>query len=107
MIRVQDRPDSASRFLPTPSSKKARIYAKTACSARGYCAERYRVDSMCRTMHAPARYLNLRQTRGDPGATRGSYLRVLVVLGLEGDINALSANDKLGRKLKDLALAPS
>lgn len=44
---------------------------------------------------------------GDPGASLGSYLRVLVVLGLEGDINALAADDKLGRKLQDLALAPS
>ena len=44
---------------------------------------------------------------GDPGATLGTYLRVLAVLGLEGDINALAADDKVGRKLQDLALAPS
>ena len=44
---------------------------------------------------------------GDPGATLGTYLRVLVVLGLEGDIAALAADDKLGRKLQDLALEPS
>lgn len=44
---------------------------------------------------------------GDPGATLGTYLRVLVVLGLEGDINALAADDKVGRKLQDLALEPS
>ena len=43
---------------------------------------------------------------GDPGATLGTYLRVLAVLGLEGDINALAADDKVGRKLQDLALAP-
>ncbi len=41
---------------------------------------------------------------GDPGATLGSYLRVLAVLGLEGDIAALAADDKVGRKLQDLAL---
>jgi transcriptional regulator with XRE-family HTH domain len=32
---------------------------------------------------------------GDPGATLGTYLRVLAVLGLEGDINALAADDKV------------
>lgn len=41
---------------------------------------------------------------GDPGATLGSYLRVLAVLGLEGDIAVLAADDKVGRKLQDLAL---
>lgn len=41
---------------------------------------------------------------GDPGATLGSYLRVLAVLGLAGDIAALAADDQVGRKLQDLAL---
>ncbi len=41
---------------------------------------------------------------GDAGATLGTYLRVLAVLGLEADINALAADDKVGRKLQDLAL---
>jgi transcriptional regulator with XRE-family HTH domain len=44
---------------------------------------------------------------GDAGATMGTYLRVLAVLGLEGDIAAIAADDKLGRKLQDLALEPS
>ena len=44
---------------------------------------------------------------GDPGATLGTYLRVLAVLGLEGDINTLAADDKVGRKLQDLGLEPS
>ena len=44
---------------------------------------------------------------GDPGATLGTYLRVLAVLGLEGDINALAADDKVGRRLQDLALESS
>lgn len=44
---------------------------------------------------------------GDPGATLGTYLRVLAVLGLECDVNALAADDKVGRKLQDLALEPS
>lgn len=41
---------------------------------------------------------------GDPGATFGTYLRVLAVLGLEADIQALAADDRVGRKLQDLAL---
>ena len=41
---------------------------------------------------------------GDPGATMGTYLRVMAVLGLEGDLNGLAADDKVGRKLQDLAL---
>jgi len=44
--------------------------------------------------------------RGDAGATLGSYVRVLAVLGLEGDLNQLAADDRLGRKLQDLALEP-
>ena len=44
---------------------------------------------------------------GDAGVTIGTYLRLLVVLGLEMDINALAADDKVGRKLQDLALEPS
>ncbi|WP_415833716.1 helix-turn-helix domain-containing protein [Kerstersia similis] len=44
---------------------------------------------------------------GDPGATLGSYVRVLAVLGLEGDLNQLGADDKVGRKLQDLALEPT
>lgn len=43
---------------------------------------------------------------GDPGVTLGSVLRVLAALGLEGDLNALAADDKVGRKLQDLALLP-
>ncbi len=41
---------------------------------------------------------------GNAGATMGTYLRVMAVLGLEADINALGADDKVGRKLQDLAL---
>lgn len=43
---------------------------------------------------------------GDPGATLGSYVRVLAVLGLENDLQILAADDKVGRKLQDLALPP-
>ena len=31
---------------------------------------------------------------------------MLVVLGLEGDLHAVTADDKVGRKLQDLALMP-
>lgn len=44
---------------------------------------------------------------GDPGATLGAYVRVLAVLGLEGDLNLLAGDDRIGRKLQDLALEPS
>lgn len=43
---------------------------------------------------------------GNPGATLGSYVRVLAVLGLESDLQTLAADDEVGRKLQDLALAP-
>ncbi|OGB30294.1 MAG: XRE family transcriptional regulator [Burkholderiales bacterium RIFCSPLOWO2_12_FULL_61_40] len=43
---------------------------------------------------------------GAAGATLGSYLRVLAVLGLEGDLHKLAADDRVGRKLQDLALEP-
>ena len=44
---------------------------------------------------------------GNPGATLGAYMRVLAVLGLEGDINLLATDDRVGRKLQDLALEPA
>lgn len=44
---------------------------------------------------------------GDPGATLGSYVRVLAVLGLEGDLRQLASDDRVGRKLQDLALEPA
>jgi len=42
--------------------------------------------------------------KGDAGATLGTYVRVLAVLGLDGDIRHLAADDRLGRKLQDLEL---
>jgi transcriptional regulator with XRE-family HTH domain len=43
---------------------------------------------------------------GDPGVTLGSHVRVLAALGLEGDLDQLAADDRVGRKLQDLALEP-
>lgn len=43
---------------------------------------------------------------GDAGVTLGTYVRVLAALGLDKDIEALAADDVVGRKLQDLALMP-
>lgn len=43
---------------------------------------------------------------GNAGVTLGTYLRVLAVLGLERDLDAVAADDKVGRKLQDLMLPP-
>lgn len=44
---------------------------------------------------------------GDPGATMGTYLRVMAVLGLEKDLGKMAVDDVVGRKLQDLGLEPS
>jgi transcriptional regulator with XRE-family HTH domain len=44
---------------------------------------------------------------GDPGVTLGTVLRVLTALGLDGDVQGLAADDKVGRTLQDLALKPA
>lgn len=44
---------------------------------------------------------------GDAGATLGTYFRVMAALGLDGDFAGLAADDKVGRKLQDLGLAPT
>ncbi len=45
-----------------------------------------------------------RAEQGSPAVSLGVYARVLSVLSLEGDISALAADDRLGRKLQDLEL---
>jgi len=45
-----------------------------------------------------------RAERGSPAVSLGVYVRILAVLNLEGDISALAADDKLGRRLQDLGL---
>jgi transcriptional regulator with XRE-family HTH domain len=44
---------------------------------------------------------------GDAGVTIGTYLRILAALGLDKDIEALAADDKVGHRLQDLRLAPA
>ena len=42
--------------------------------------------------------------QGDATVTLGTYLRVLTVLGLEGDLDLLAAADPVGRRLQDAEL---
>jgi transcriptional regulator with XRE-family HTH domain len=45
-----------------------------------------------------------RAEAGSPAIALGTLLRILTVLGLEGDLNALASDDKVGRLLQDQAL---
>jgi transcriptional regulator with XRE-family HTH domain len=42
--------------------------------------------------------------KGMPGVAIGSYIQVLLVLGLEKDFLQIASDDKLGRKLQDAKL---
>lgn len=42
--------------------------------------------------------------KGDPSVALGTYLRILGVLRLADDLALLAADDRLGQKLRDLAL---
>jgi transcriptional regulator with XRE-family HTH domain len=45
-----------------------------------------------------------RVEQGEAGVALGTYVSVLKVLGLEGDLNAVAKDDVLGQKLQDLQL---
>jgi transcriptional regulator with XRE-family HTH domain len=42
--------------------------------------------------------------RGDPSVTLGTYMRVLVVVGLERDLALVAKDDVVGRRLQDAGL---
>lgn len=42
--------------------------------------------------------------KGDPAVSMGTYINVLRVLGLAGDLDVIARDDVLGRKLQDLEL---
>jgi transcriptional regulator with XRE-family HTH domain len=48
-----------------------------------------------------------RVEKGDPAVSLGTVLRILRVLGLDADLDFLAGEDRLGRKLQDLALDPA
>ena len=48
-----------------------------------------------------------RAEEGDPAVSVGPFQQVLSVLGPDGDLDLLAGEDRLGRRLQDLALDPA
>ena len=51
-----------------------------------------------------ARLTLARLEQGDGGTSMANLLKVLFVLGLEGDLGSVALDDKMGRRLQDLEL---
>lgn len=61
------------------------------------------IDVTCQRARI-SRMTLFRAEAGSPAIALGTLLRILAVLGLEGDIEALARDDKAGRLLQDQAL---
>lgn len=46
-----------------------------------------------------------RAEQGDSTVSLGVYLRILAVLGLQGDLDLIAANDVIGQKIQDSRLS--
>lgn len=64
---------------------------------------KYSIATVCARADI-ARATLYRAEAGDPAVSLGTYARILDVLGLIGDLDAVAADDVLGRKLQDLKL---
>ena len=58
------------------------------------------------SIRCPSALASVEFEKGDPAVSLGTYLRVLRILGLDRDLDLLAGEDRLGRKLQDLALDP-
>ncbi len=63
------------------------------------------IDVVCERA-AISRMTLYRAERGESAVALGTYLRILSVLKLEADLNAIAADDRLGRLIQDSALKP-
>jgi transcriptional regulator with XRE-family HTH domain len=65
--------------------------------------KRRRMTQYTLASHAGISIPTLRKLeQGDAGVSVATFLRILQVLGLAGDIDRLAADDELGRRLQDI-----
>ena len=64
---------------------------------------KFTIDIACQRAGI-SRMTLFRAEAGSPAIAIGTLLRILSVLGLEGDLEALAGDDKVGRLLQDQAL---